>query len=128
MEIQKTVPVASASFIGNFAMSNVEERFSYIAASLKPTKRKELPKPVFALFFMALIIASYSIVIQPYFEVPELDENGEKIKYIQEDEMKLLHLKDGSYQQIYENEVTSIPMEIAEEMIQQGVVVIEEEN
>ena len=42
--------------------------------------------------------------------------------------MKLLHLKDGSYQQIYENEVTSIPMEIAEEMIQQGVVVIEEEN
>lgn len=109
-------------------MSNVEERFSYIAASLKPTKRKELPKPVFALFFMALIIASYSIMIQPYFEVPELDENGEKIKYIQEDEMKLLHLKDGSYQQIYENEVTSIPMEIAEEMIQQGVVVIEEEN
>ena len=126
MEMQETVPIGSASLIGNFAMSNVEERFSYIVASLKPTNRKELPKPVFALFFMALIIASYSIVIQPYFEVPELDENGEKIKYIQEDEMKLLHLKDGSYQQIYENEVTSIPMEIAEEMIQQGVVVIEE--
>ena len=125
MEMQETVPIGSASLIGNFAMSNVEERFSYIVASLKPTNRKELPKPVFALFFMALIIASYSIVIQPYFEVPELDENGEKIKYIQEDEMKLLHLKDGSYQQIYENEVTSIPMEIAEEMIQQGVVVIE---
>ena len=107
-------------------MSNVEERFSYIAASLKPTKRKELPKPVFALFFAALIIASYSIVIQPYFEVPELDENGEKIQYIQEDEMKLLHLKDGSYQQIDEFGVTPIPKEIAEELIEQGVEMIEE--
>lgn len=46
MEMQETVPVGSASLIGNFAMSNVEERFSYIVASLKPTERKELPKPV----------------------------------------------------------------------------------
>lgn len=126
MEMQETVPIGSASLIGNFAMSNVEERFSYIAASLKPTNRKELPKPVFALFFTALIIASYSIVIQPYFEVPELDENGEKIQYIQEDEMKLLHLKDGSYQQIDEFGVTPIPKEIAEELIEQGVEMVEE--
>lgn len=126
MEMQETVPIGSASLIGNFAMSNVEERFSYIAASLKPTNRKELPKPVFALFFTALIIASYSIVIQPYFEVPELDENGEKIQYIQEDEMKLLHLKDGSYQQIDEFGITPIPKEIAEELIEQGVEMIEE--
>lgn len=126
MEMQETVPIGSASLIGNFAMSNVEERFSYIVASLKPTNRKELPKPVFALFFTALIIASYSIVIQPYFEVPELDENGEKIQYIQKDEMKLLHLKDGSYQQIDEFGVTPIPKEIAEELIEQGVEMIEE--
>lgn len=126
MEMQETVPIGSASLIGNFAMSNVEERFSYIVASLKPTNRKELPKPVFALFFTVLIITSYSIVIQPYFEVPELDENGEKIQYIQEDEMKLLHLKDGSYQQIDEFGVTPIPKEIAEELIEQGVEMIEE--
>lgn len=126
MEMQETVPVGSASLIGNFAMSNVEERFSYIAVSLKPTERKELPKPVFALFFTALIIASYSIVIQPYFEVPELDENGEKIQYIQEDEMKVLHLKDGTYQQIDEFGVTPIPKEIAEELIEQGAEMIEE--
>ena len=128
MEIQKTVPVASASFIGNFAMSNVEERFSYIVASLKPTERKELPKPVFAVLFVVLIIVSYSFVLQSSYEAPELDENGEKIQYMQEDEMKLLHLKDGTYQQIYENEAMLIPIDIAEEMIQQGVVVIEEEN
>ena len=123
---EKIVPVASASLVGNFAMSNVEERFLYLAESLKPNQRKELSKPAFAVLFVALIMASYSFVLQSSYEAPELDENGEKIQYIQEDEMKLLHLKDGSYQQIYENEVTSIPMEIAEEMIQQGVVVIEE--
>lgn len=123
---EKIVPVASASLVGNFAMSNVEERFLYLAESLKPNQRKELPKPAFAVLFAALIMASYSFVLQSSYEAPELDENGEKIQYMQEDEMKLLHLKDGSYQQIYENEVTSIPMEIAEEMIQQGVVVIEE--
>lgn len=126
MEMQETVPIGSASLIGNFAMSNVEERFSYIAASLKPTNRKELPKPVFALFFTALIIASYSIVIQPYFEVPELDENGEKIQYIQEDEIKLLHRKDGSYQQIYGDKSVEIPDFLAKEMMKQGVLVIEE--
>lgn len=125
---EKIVPVASASLVGNFAMSNVEERFLYLAESLKPNQRKELSKPAFAVLFVALIMASYSFVLQSSYEAPELDENGEKIQYMQEDEMKLLHLKDGSYQQIYENEVTSIPMEIAEEMIQQGVVVIEEEN
>ena len=125
---QETVPVGSASLIGNFAMSNVEERFSYIVASLKPTERKELPKPVFAVLFVVLIIVSYSFVLQSSYEAPELDENGEKIQYMQEDEMKLLHLKDGTYQQIYENEAMLIPIEIAEEMIQQGVVVIEEEN
>lgn len=128
MEMQETVPVGSASLIGNFAMSNVEERFSYIVASLKPTERKELPKPVFAVLFVVLIIVSYSFVLQSSYEAPELDENGEKIQYMQEDEMKLLHLKDGTYQQIYENEAMLIPIEIAEEMIQQGVVVIEEEN
>ena len=128
MEMQETVPVGSASLIGNFAMSNVEERFSYIVASLKPTERKELPKPVFAVLFVVLIIVSYSFVLQSSYEAPELDENGEKIQYMQEDEMKLLHLKDGTYQQIYENEAMLIPIEIAEEMIQQGVVMIEEEN
>ena len=128
MEMQETVPIGSASLIGNFAMSNVEERFSYIVASLKPTERKELPKPVFAVLFVVLIIVSYSFVLQSSYEAPELDENGEKIQYMQEDEMKLLHLKDGTYKQIYENEAMLIPIEIAEEMIQQGVVMIEEEN
>ena len=125
---EKIVPVASASLVGNFAMSNVEERFLYLAESLKPNQRKELPKPAFAVLFAALIMASYSFVLQSSYEAPELDENGEKIQYMQEDEMKLLHLKDGTYQQIYENEAMLIPIEIAEEMIQQGVVVIEEEN
>lgn len=125
---EKIVPVASASLVGNFAMSNVEERFLYLAESLKPNQRKELPKPAFAVLFAALIMASYSFVLQSSYEAPELDENGEKIQYMQEDEMKLLHLKDGTYQQIYENEAMLIPIEIAEEMIQQGVVMIEEEN
>lgn len=128
MDRKKVVPFGSASLVGNFAMSNIEERFLYMATSLKPTQRRELPKPVFAVLFVALIIASYSFVLQSRYEAPELDENGEKIQYMQEDEMKLLHLKDGTYQQIYENEAMLIPIEIAEEMIQQGVVVIEEEN
>lgn len=126
MEMQETVPVGSASLIGNFAMSNVEERFSYIVASLKPTERKELPKPVFAALFVALIIASYSFVLQSSYEVPELDEQGDKIQYVQEDEIKLIHRKDGSYQEIYQNESVDIPSSVAEELIQQGVTVIEE--
>ena len=107
-------------------MSNVEERFSYIVASLKPTERKELPKPVFGVLFVALIMASYSFVLQSSYEVPELDENGEEIQYIQADEMKVLHLKDGTYQQIDEFGVTPIPKEIAEELIEQGAEMIEE--
>ena len=109
-------------------MSNVEERFSYIAASLKPTERKELPKPVFAVLFVVLIIVSYSFVLQSSYEAPELDENGEKIQYRQEDEIKLLHKKDGSYQEICQDELVKVPNYIAEEMIEQGVSVIEEEN
>lgn len=128
MEMQETVPIGSASLIGNFAMSNVEERFSYIAASLKPTERKELPKPVFAVLFVVLIIVSYSFVLQSSYEAPELDENGEKIQYRQEDEIKLLHKKDGSYQEICQDELVKVPNYIAEEMIEQGVSVIEEEN
>lgn len=126
MEMQETVPVGSASLIGNFAMSNVEERFSYIVASLKPTERKELPKPVFGVLFVALIMASYSFVLQSSYEVPELDENGEEIQYIQEDEIKLLHRKDGSYQQIYGDKSVEIPDFLAKEMMEQGVLVIEE--
>lgn len=37
---EKTVPLTSASLVGNFAISNVEERFLYLAESLKPTQRK----------------------------------------------------------------------------------------
>ena len=123
---EKIVPVASASLVGNFAMSNVEERFLYLAESLKPNQRKELPKPAFAVLFAALIMASYSFVLQSSYEAPELDENGEKIQYIQADEMKVLHLKDGTYQQIDEFGVTPIPKEIAEELIEQGAEMIEE--
>ena len=125
---EKIVPVASASLVGNFAMSNVEERFLYLAESLKPNQRKELPKPAFAVLFAALIMASYSFVLQSSYEAPELDENGEKIQYMQEDEIKLLHKKDGSYQEICQNELVKVPNYIAEEMIEQGVSVIEEEN
>ncbi len=125
---EKIVPVASASLVGNFAMSNVEERFLYLAESLKPNQRKELPKPAFAVLFAALIMASYSFVLQSSYEAPELDENGEKIQYRQEDEIKLLHKKDGSYQEICQDELVKIPNYIAEEMIEQGVSVIEEEN
>lgn len=125
---EKIVPVASASLVGNFAMSNVEERFLYLAESLKPNQRKELPKPAFAVLFVALIMASYSFVLQSSYEAPELDENGEKIQYRQEDEIKLLHKKDGSYQEICQDELVKVPNYIAEEMIEQGVSVIEEEN
>lgn len=125
---EKIVPVASASLVGNFAMSNVEERFLYLAESLKPNQRKELPKPAFAVLFAALIMASYSFVLQSSYEAPELDENGEKIQYMQEDEIKLLHKKDGSYQEICQDELVKVPNYIAEEMIEQGVSVIEEEN
>ena len=125
---EKIVPVASASLVGNFAMSNVEERFLYLAESLKPNQRKELPKPVFAVLFVVLIIVSYSFVLQSSYEAPELDENGEKIQYRQEDEIKLLHKKDGSYQEICQDELVKVPNYIAEEMIEQGVSVIEEEN
>ena len=75
---------------------------------------------------MVLIIVSYSFVLQSSYEAPELDENGEKIQYMQEDEIKLLHRKDGSYQEIYQNESVDIPSSVAEELIQQGVTVIEE--
>lgn len=40
--------------------------------------------------------------------------------------MKVLHLKDGTYQQIDEFGVTPIPKEIAEELIEQGAEMIEE--
>lgn len=125
---EKIVPVASASLVGNFAMSNVEERFLYLAESLKPNQRKELSKPAFAVLFVALIMASYSFVLQSSYEAPELDENGEKIQYMQEDEIKLLHKKDGSYQEICQDKLVKVPNYIAEEMIEQGVSVIEEEN
>lgn len=125
---EKIVPVASASLVGNFAMSNVEERFLYLAESLKPNQRKELSKPAFAVLFVALIMASYSFVLQSSYEAPELDENGEKIQYMQEDEIKLLHKKDGSYQEICQDELVKVPNYIAEEMIEQGVSVVEEEN
>lgn len=123
---EKIVPVASASLVGNFAMSNVEERFLYLAESLKPNQRKELPKPAFAVLFAALIMASYSFVLQSSYEVPELDEKGDKIQYMQEDEIKLLHRKDGSYQQIYGDKSVEIPDFLAKEMMEQGILVIEE--
>lgn len=123
---EKIVPVASASLVGNFAMSNIEERFLYLAESLKPNQRKELPKPAFAVLFVALIMASYSFVLQSSYEVPELDEQGNKIQYMQEDEIKLLHRKDGSYQQIYGDKSVEIPDFLAKEMMEQGVLVIEE--
>lgn len=123
---EKIVPVASASLVGNFAMSNVEERFLYLAESLKPNQRKELPKPAFAVLFVALIMAFYSFVLQSSYEVPELDEQGNKIQYMQEDEIKLLHRKDGSYQQIYGDKSVEIPDFLAKEMMEQGVLVIEE--
>ena len=128
IQTEKIVPVGSASLVGNFAMSNVEERFLYLAESLKPNQRKELPKPAFAVLFAALIIASYSFVLQSRYEAPEFDENEEKIQYRQEDEIKLLHKKDGSYQEICQDELIKVPNYIAEEMIEQGVSVIEEEN
>lgn len=126
MEMQETVPVGSASLIGNFAMSNVEERFSYIVASLKPTERKELPKPVFAALFVALIIASYSFVLQSSYEAPGLDEHGNRIDYIMQDGIKIRKLKNGTYEQVDEFGVVPIPKEIAEDLIEEGAEVIEE--
>ena len=112
--------------MGNFAISNVEERFLYLAESLKPTRRKALPKPAFAVLFAALILASYSFVLQPKYDSPEFDETGKKIQYMEIKDIKLIHKKDGSYQEIYQNEVVDIPQYIAEKMIQQGVFVTEE--
>lgn len=126
MEMQETVPVGSASLIGNFAMSNVEERFSYIAASLKPTERKELPKPVFAVLFVVLIIVSYSFVLQSSYEAPGLDEHGNRIDYIMQDGIKIRKLKNGTYEQVDELGVVPIPKEIAEDLIEEGAEVIEE--
>ena len=123
---EKTVPLTSASLVGNFAISNVEERFLYLAESLKPTQRKALPKPAFAVLFAALILASYSFVLQPSYPAPEFDENGEKIQYMEIEDIKLIHKKDGSYQEIYQNESVDIPTYIAEKMIEQGVEMIEE--
>lgn len=123
---EKTVPLTSASLVGNFAISNVEERFLYLAESLKPTQRKALPKPAFAVLFAALILASYSFVLQPSYPAPEFDENGEKIQYMEIEDIKLIHKKDGSYQEIYQNESVDIPTYVAEKMIEQGVEMIEE--
>ena len=123
---EKIVPVGSASLVGNFAMSNVEERFLYLAESLKPNQRKELPKPAFVVLFVALIIASYSFVLQSSYEAPELDENGEKIQYMLDEETLLVRMKDGTYQEIYQNEAVTIPNFIAEERIRQGVTVVDE--
>lgn len=123
---EKTVPLTSASLVGNFAISNVEERFLYLAESLKPTQRKALPKPAFAVLFAALILASYSFVLQPSYPAPEFDENGEKIQYMEIEDMKLVHKKDGTYEQIDSYGTVLVPSELAEEMIEEGVEVIEE--
>ena len=123
---EKTVPLTSASLVGNFAISNVEERFLYLAESLKPTRRKALPKPAFAVLFAALILASYSFVLQPSYPAPEFDENGEKIQYMEIEGMKLVHKKDGTYEQIDPYGTVLVPSELAEEMIEEGVEMIEE--
>ena len=123
---EKTVPLTSASLVGNFAISNVEERFLYLAESLKPTRRQALPKPAFAVLFAALILASYSFVLQPSYPAPEFDENGEKIQYMEIEDMKLVHKKDGTYEQIDPYGTVLVPSELAEEMIEEGVEVIEE--
>jgi len=123
---EKTVPLTSASLVGNFAISNVEERFLYLAESLKPTQRKALPKPAFAVLFAALILASYSFVLQPSYPAPEFDENGEKIQYMEIEDMKLAHKKDGTYEQIDPYGTVLVPSELAEAMIEQGVEIIEE--
>lgn len=123
---EKTVPLTSASLVGNFAISNVEERFLYLAESLKPTRRKALPKPAFAVLFAALILASYSFVLQPSYPAPEFDENGEKIQYMEIEDMKLVHKKDGTYEQIDPYGTVLVPSELAEEMIEEGVEMIEE--
>ena len=125
-EIQEMAPVGATSLIGNFAMPNVEERFLCIAASQKPNHRKELPKPIFVLLLTVLIIGSYSIVLQSKFDWPEFDENGEKIQYMLDEETLLVRMKDGTYQEIYQNEAVTIPTFLAEEKIRQGVTVVDE--
>lgn len=42
------------------------------------------------------------------------------------EDIKLIHKKDGSYQEIYQNEVVDIPQYIADENDTQGVEIIEE--
>lgn len=42
------------------------------------------------------------------------------------EDIKLIHKKDGSYQEIYQNESVDIPTYVAEKMIEQGVEMIEE--
>ena len=126
MDIEKTAPVGSTALVGNFAMSNVEERFSYIVKSLKPNKWKELSKPVFTVLFLALIIGSYSIVLQSNFEEPEVDENGNHIDYMTQDDIRVRKLKNGTYEQVDKFGVVPIPKEIAENLIEQGAEMIEE--
>lgn len=126
MDIEKTAPVGSTALVGNFTMSNVEERFSYIVKSLKPNKWKELSKPVFTVLFLALIIGSYSIVLQSNFEEPEVDENGNHIDYMTQDDIRVRKLKNGTYEQVDKFGVVPIPKEIAENLIEQGAEMIEE--
>ena len=126
MDIEKTAPVGSTTLVGNFAMSNVEERFSYIVKSLKPNKWKELSKPVFTVLFLALIIGSYSIVLQSNFEEPEVDENGNHIDYMTQDDIRVRKLKNGTYEQVDKFGVVPISKEIAENLIEQGAEMIEE--
>lgn len=126
MDIEKTAPVGSTALVGNFAMSNVEERFSYIVKSLKPNKWKELSKPVFTVLFLALIIGSYSIVLQSNFEEPEVDENGNHIDYMTQDDIRVRKLKNGTYEQVDKFGVVPISKEIAENLIEQGAEMIEE--
>lgn len=126
MDREKAAPLGSVAFVGNFAISNVEERFSYIAKSLKPNKWKELSKPVFIALFLALIIGSYSIVLQSSFQEPEVDENGNHIDYMTQDDIRIRKLKDGTYEQVDKFGAVPIPKEVAENLIKQGAEMIEE--
>lgn len=126
MDREKVAPVGSVALVGNFAMSNVEERFSYIVKSLKPNKWKELSKPVFTVLFLALIIGSYSIVLQSNFQEPEVDENGNHIDYMTQDDIRIRKLKDGTYEQVDKFGAVPIPKEVAENLIKQGAEMIEE--
>ena len=126
MDREKVAPVGSVALVGNFAMSNVEERFSYIVKSLKPNKWKELSKPVFTVLFLALIIGSYSIVLQSNFQEPEVDENGNHIDYMTQDDIRIRKLKDGTDEQVDKFGAVPIPKEVAENLIKQGAEMIEE--